>query len=47
MANHFYSGRKRRNVIWTGLAYAATALGLSMLVIILAIEVRLFGGRAT
>ncbi len=31
-----YSGRKRRNVIWTSLAYAATALGLSMLVIILA-----------
>ena len=35
MAN-LYSGRKRRNVIWTGLAYAATALGLSMLAIILA-----------
>ena len=35
MAN-LYSGRKRRNVIWTGLAYAATVLGLSMLVIILA-----------
>jgi phosphate transport system permease protein len=34
--NHLYSGRKRRNVVWTGLAYAATALGLSMLVIILA-----------
>jgi phosphate transport system permease protein len=34
MAN-LYSGRKRRNVIWTGLAYAATVLGLSMLVIIL------------
>jgi phosphate transport system permease protein len=31
-----YSGRKRRNVIWTILAYAATALGLSMLTIILA-----------
>ncbi len=31
-----YSGRKRRNAIWTILAYAATALGLSMLVIILA-----------
>jgi hypothetical protein len=31
-----YSGRKRRNIIWTGLAYAATVLGLSMLVIILA-----------
>jgi len=35
MAN-LYSRRKRRNVIWTGLAYAATLLGLSMLVIILA-----------
>jgi len=34
MAN-LYSGRKRRNIIWTGLAYAATVLGLSMLVIIL------------
>jgi phosphate transport system permease protein len=31
-----YSGRKRRNVIWKGLAYAATLLGLTMLVIILA-----------
>ncbi len=31
-----YPGRKRRNVIWTSLAYAATALGLTMLVIILA-----------
>jgi phosphate transport system permease protein len=31
-----YSGRKRSNVIWTVLAYAATALGLSMLTIILA-----------
>jgi len=31
-----YSGRKRRNVIWTVLAYAATALGLCMLAIILA-----------
>ena len=31
-----YSGRKRRNMIWKGLAYAATILGLSMLVIILA-----------
>jgi phosphate transport system permease protein len=31
-----YSGRKRRNMIWKGLAYAATLLGLSMLVIILA-----------
>jgi phosphate transport system permease protein len=35
MANR-YSGRKRRNIIWTVLAYAATALGLTMLVIILA-----------
>ena len=33
---NLYSGRKRRNAIWTVLAYAATALGLSMLVIILA-----------
>jgi phosphate transport system permease protein len=33
---NLYSGRKRRNVIWTGLACAATALGLIMLVIILA-----------
>jgi phosphate transport system permease protein len=31
-----YSGRKRRNMIWKGLAYAATILGLSLLVIILA-----------
>src|SRR5271155_1247816 len=30
-----YSGRKRRNLIWKGLACAATILGLSMLVIIL------------
>jgi phosphate transport system permease protein len=30
-----YSGRKRRNVLWTGLAYGATALGLTMLTIIL------------
>jgi phosphate transport system permease protein len=30
-----YSGRKRRNVVWTALAYAATALGLTMLAIIL------------
>jgi phosphate transport system permease protein len=30
-----YSGRKRRNIIWTGLAYGATALGLTMLAIIL------------
>ena len=33
---NLYSGRKRRNLIWTGLAYAATALGLTMLAIILA-----------
>ncbi len=31
-----YSGRKRRNIIWTALAYGATGLGLTMLVIILA-----------
>jgi phosphate transport system permease protein len=31
-----YPGRKRRNIVWTALAYAATALGLTMLVIILA-----------
>ncbi|MGO9357286.1 MAG: ABC transporter permease subunit, partial [Xanthobacteraceae bacterium] len=31
-----YSGRKRRNIIWTALAYGATVLGLTMLVIILA-----------
>ncbi|MBV8105067.1 MAG: phosphate ABC transporter permease PstA [Hyphomicrobiales bacterium] len=31
-----YSGRKRRNIVWTGLAYAATVLGLTMLMIILA-----------
>ncbi len=35
MAN-IYSGRKRRNFIWTVLAYSATVLGLTMLVIILA-----------
>ena len=35
MAN-LYAGRKRRNVVWTTLAYGATVLGLSMLVIILA-----------
>ena len=35
MAN-LYAGRKRRNVIWTILAYGATVLGLAMLVIILA-----------
>jgi len=34
MAN-LYPGRKRRNVVWTGLAYAATAFGLSWLVLIL------------
>jgi phosphate transport system permease protein len=31
-----YAGRRRRNVIWTVLAYAATGLGLAMLAIILA-----------
>jgi phosphate transport system permease protein len=35
-AANLYSGRKRRNVIWTVLAYAATALGLAMLTIIVA-----------
>ena len=30
-----FAGRKRRDVIWTVLAYAATALGLAMLTIIL------------
>jgi phosphate transport system permease protein len=35
MAN-LYAGRKRRNAVWTVLAYAATGLGLTMLVIILA-----------
>jgi phosphate transport system permease protein len=35
MAN-LYAGRKRRNVVWMGLAYGATALGLTMLTIILA-----------
>ncbi len=35
MANLYY-GRKRRNMIWTALAYGATGLGLTMLVIILA-----------
>ena len=33
--NALYPGRKRRNIFWTALAYAATALGLTMLVIIL------------
>jgi phosphate transport system permease protein len=32
---NLYSGRKRRNVVWTVLAYAATILGLAMLAIIL------------
>ncbi|THD45768.1 MAG: phosphate ABC transporter permease PstA [Bradyrhizobium sp.] len=36
MANALYSGRRRRNFIWTILAYAATAFGLSWLVVILA-----------
>jgi len=31
-----YAGRRTRNLIWTALAYAATALGLAMLAIILA-----------
>jgi phosphate transport system permease protein len=35
MAN-LYAGRRRRNVMWTALAYAATVLGLAMLLIILA-----------
>ena len=35
MANALYSGRRRRNFIWTILAYAATAFGLSWLVLIL------------
>jgi phosphate transport system permease protein len=35
MASNLYPRRRRRNVIWTVLAYAATALGLSMLTIIL------------
>ena len=34
MAN-LYPGRKRRNVVWTGLAYAATVFGLTWLVLIL------------
>jgi phosphate transport system permease protein len=34
MAN-LYPGRRRRNVIWTGLAYAATAFGLAWLALIL------------
>jgi phosphate transport system permease protein len=36
MRGALYSGRKRRNLIWTVLAYASTALGLVMLAIILA-----------
>jgi phosphate transport system permease protein len=36
MANPLYAGRRRRNGIWTGLAYAATAFGLAWLVLILA-----------
>lgn len=36
MASLTYAGRKSRNVIWTVLSYAATALGLTMLAIILA-----------
>jgi len=34
MAN-LYPGRKRRNAIWTGLAYAATVFGLAWLALIL------------
>ena len=36
MANPLYAGRRRRNAIWTVLAYAATAFGLAWLVLILA-----------
>jgi phosphate transport system permease protein len=36
MANPLYSGRRRRNFVWTVLSYAATAFGLSWLVVILA-----------
>ncbi len=36
MANPLYAGRRRRNAIWTTLAYAATAFGLAWLVLILA-----------
>jgi phosphate transport system permease protein len=35
MANPRYSGRRRRNAIWTVLCYAATLFGLSWLVLIL------------
>jgi phosphate transport system permease protein len=35
MSNSLYPRRRRRNVIWTCLAYAATAFGLSWLVLIL------------
>ena len=35
MANPLYAGRRRRNAIWTFLAYAATIFGLSWLVLIL------------
>ena len=36
MANALYPRRKRRNAIWTVLAYAATSFGLAWLVLILA-----------
>jgi len=36
MANALYAGRRRRNAIWTALAYAATLFGLAWLVLILA-----------
>ena len=35
MTNPLYAGRHRRNLVWTGLAYLATAFGLSWLVLIL------------
>ncbi|BBK35061.1 phosphate transport system permease protein PstA [Allostella sp. ATCC 35155] len=35
--NRYYPGRRRRNIVTTGLAYVATAIGLGWLVIILAV----------
>jgi phosphate transport system permease protein len=35
MANALYAGRRRNNVIWTALCYAATAFGLMWLALIL------------
>ena len=35
LSSGLYAGRRTRNLIWTVLAYAATALGLAMLAIIL------------